>query len=57
MDLAPIHWLTRDEPNRRLICQICTEWTSYDDLYVDSNGDKWDICKPCGEQEDTGWGA
>lgn len=37
--------MTREKD--RLICGICVEWVSHDDLYVDADGQKWDICKPC----------
>lgn len=42
-----------DVVNNRLICQICCEWVLFVDLYVDSHGDTWDICKPCGDLEDA----
>jgi hypothetical protein len=32
-----------------LICELCTEWTSFDDLYRDGSGDVFDICRWCGE--------
>lgn len=35
-----------------LICQICIEWTKVEDLYVDDKGDRWDVCRPCGIEEE-----
>lgn len=34
-----------------LICEQCTEWTSFADLYRDGSGDVWDICQWCGRGE------
>lgn len=44
--------LAFDAENRRLICETCIEWTPFGGLYVDANGDRWDVCRSCGEKED-----
>lgn len=44
--------LAFDVDNRRLICEICTEWVSFGDLYRDKNGDAWDVCQKCGDGQD-----
>lgn len=41
-----------DETDRRLICVACCDWTYFDDLYIDANGDRWDICRACGGREE-----
>ena len=33
-------------------CCICFEAVHVDDLYRDSEGDKWDMCVPCGQHEE-----
>lgn len=33
------------------LCAICLEWFTHDALWVDSEGQKWDICQSCGEKE------
>lgn len=43
--------LVYDEANHRMICCACAEWVDLDDLYVDEDGQKWDLCKPCEERE------
>lgn len=43
-----------DAANKRLICELCVEWVSFDNLWVDENGDKWDICMKCGQNEAEG---
>lgn len=43
--------LAFDEKNHRLICEIHIGWTDFDDLYVDTTGQKWDICKDCAKKE------
>jgi NMD protein affecting ribosome stability and mRNA decay len=40
-----------DIPNRRFLCEICVEWFSFDDCYVDPEGTKWSMCRSCGEEE------
>lgn len=34
-----------------VICSICIEATPIEDLYIDQDGDKWDMCKPCQKRE------
>lgn len=35
-----------------VMCQICFDATDVDTgLFVDAEGSKWDICKPCGDRE------
>ena len=34
-------------PQGWYICQACVEWVKIDDLYVDKNGEKWDVCTVC----------
>jgi peptidyl-tRNA hydrolase, PTH2 family len=43
--------LAFDAENQRLICEECVTWTSFDDLYVDEAGHRWDICEWCGTGE------
>lgn len=31
------------------ICVSCAERITFDTLYVDNEGIRWDICKDCGE--------
>ena len=34
------------------ICELCTEWTSYENLAIDpADGLRWDVCKDCKEKE------
>lgn len=40
-----------DAEKRQLMCAVCFEWTSFDELYVDEEGQAWDACNPCGEAE------
>lgn len=40
-----------DIENERVICELCVEWTSFMDLYVDPEGQKWDYCKDCAEKD------
>ena len=44
--------LAFDAKSEQLICEICVEWISFDDLYTDEKGDKWDICSSCGLKEE-----
>lgn len=44
---SPYNDLTRDPENRRLICALCIEWVSYDDLHVLEDGLKIDVCESC----------
>lgn len=39
--------LARDDKNRRLVCEVCFEWTDFDDLFYDDWGEMWDTCKWC----------
>lgn len=39
--------LTRSEDGR-VMCQICLDWKTRDQLYRDAKGDLWDVCIPCG---------
>lgn len=32
------------------ICVVCVTTVPVADLYVDENGDKWDVCTRCGEE-------
>jgi len=34
-----------------LYCCLCFEDLTENDCYVDYNGDKWDVCKPCAKKE------
>lgn len=47
--------LTRHVDNQGrqwVICQLCVEWTSYEQLAVDpDDGIRWDICKTCDKKE------
>lgn len=43
--------LAYDGAGRRLICEVCVEWTAFEDLYVDAQGQRWDVCRPCAEAE------
>jgi len=36
-------------PDGRVMCCICFNRFTQDELYVDEAGDKWDECKECGE--------
>lgn len=42
-----------DAERRMLLCEIGVEWTSFDELYVDEAGDKWDMCRQCGKAEEA----
>lgn len=33
------------------LCAVCFEWFTHDQLWVDNDGDKWDVCFHCGEKE------
>jgi hypothetical protein len=44
--------LTFDETGLHLMCELCFEWTDFVDLYVDAEGNRWDVCYVCGEMED-----
>lgn len=50
-----IHRLSRvydDAGNlTHVMCAICMNFISVDDLYVDDNGDKHDVCIPCNTRE------
>lgn len=35
----------------RVMCTICFEFTPRDQLWVDENGQVWDMCRPCGDVE------
>lgn len=39
-------------PDGKVMCCICFSRFSQDELHVDENGDREDVCKPCGEIED-----
>ena len=30
------------------MCPVCFEYTPFEDLWVDKDGQKWDMCRPCG---------
>lgn len=45
--------LAFDAEGKRLVCEVCTEWTDFADLYRDTEGTVWDICKSCGEKEEN----
>jgi hypothetical protein len=34
-----------------LYCSICYESLTLDQCYQDSDGQRWDICKPCAARE------
>lgn len=34
-------------PGHKMCC-LCFEYIPYEELYVDSTGQKWDMCQPCG---------
>ena len=34
------------------ICQLCVDWVENEQAYEDLNGDKWDVCAPCGIVDD-----
>lgn len=42
--------LTRTDTH--FICQICIEWFEYSDAYRDPAGQRWDVCGPCGVEDD-----
>lgn len=33
------------------LCAICLQWFTHDQLWVDDEGNKWDMCFHCGEKE------
>ena len=43
--------LAFDAEKQMLICELCVRWASFDELYVDNDGVRWDVCKECGEHE------
>jgi hypothetical protein len=45
-----IHRVSDSVPGHVLCC-ICATFTKIADLYVDANGDKWDMCVQCGSKE------
>lgn len=42
--------LERLYPEGKWLCCICMEFIPIEDLYVDSDGQKWDNCVPCEPQ-------
>lgn len=36
------------------MCCICFEWFTHDNLWVDEDGQKWDVCIDCGVKEQHG---
>ncbi len=45
---SPYNSLTDNPEHRVLICALCVEWVSYDDLHIDpADGLKVDICETC----------
>lgn len=39
-------------PDGRVMCQLCFERVTQDELWVDEHGDKWDVCVACKDYED-----
>jgi hypothetical protein len=33
------------------MCCICFRYFNVEDLFIDDDGDKWDMCVPCGIEE------
>ena len=33
------------------MCCICFEWVPVEECWQDTEGQKWDMCGPCGERE------
>lgn len=33
------------------MCCLCFEFIPVDELYVDGDGTRWDMCRTCGERE------
>jgi hypothetical protein len=40
-------------PDGLVQCCLCFDRVEQRDLNVDENGDRWDVCKICAEQEKT----
>jgi hypothetical protein len=40
------HWSPQC-PDGTVWCCVCFDHFTEDELYVDEDGQKWDICKPC----------
>lgn len=38
-------------PDGKVMCAICFERVELDELYVDENKDRWDVCLNCREDE------
>ena len=36
-----------NKPITSVLCGVCLNWTPVQDLYVDTEGQKWDYCKRC----------
>ena len=50
--MSRIHRISDSVPGHMLCC-ICMTFTKIADLYVDADGDKWDMCVQCGTREAT----
>lgn len=49
---SPWNELTRNwESPKPVMCCICLDWKALDELEVDEDGKKWDMCKPCAATE------
>lgn len=35
----------------RVMCCLCMDYFERDALWVDEHGDRWDMCRECGEAE------
>lgn len=46
------YWNNLAAQDGGVFCCICFEFVKFDDAYVDKDGQKWDMCNPCGEFEE-----
>jgi alpha-tubulin suppressor-like RCC1 family protein len=38
-------------PDGKVMCQICWHRFDQDGMYVDNQGDRWDVCEKCGRED------
>lgn len=46
------YWQDLAMANGKCICMVCMEPVPLDEVWVDSEGVRWDVCKPCGDREE-----
>lgn len=37
----------------RVMCCLCFEYTKPAELWTDSDGQTWDVCRPCNDREEA----